>query len=109
MRFTLKQTYLLLCVLGTILPYSYFIPFLFENGLDIPLFFSQLFANQISSFFGWDVIVSAIVLILFIIVEGQRQKIERWWIPVAGTCTVGVSLGLPLFLYLREVHREKAS
>ncbi len=28
-----------------------------------------------------------------------------WW-PLAGILTVGVSLGLPLFLYLREVQRE---
>jgi hypothetical protein len=28
---------------------------------------------------------------------------------VAGTCLVGVSFGLPLFLWLRERHREHAA
>jgi hypothetical protein len=41
-----------------------------ENGLDLQLIVQQLFANQISAFFGFAVIVSAIVLILFIYKEG---------------------------------------
>ena len=28
------------------------------------------------------------------------------WVPIAANLLVGVSLGLPLFLYLREVRRE---
>jgi hypothetical protein len=31
---------------------------------------------------------------------------KRIWLPVLGTLTVGVSLGLPLFLLMREMHRE---
>ncbi len=29
------------------------------------------------------------------------------WLPVVGTCTVGVSLGLSLFLLLREIRLEQ--
>ncbi|MEO1523167.1 MAG: DUF2834 domain-containing protein, partial [Cyanobacteria bacterium J06633_2] len=58
--------------------------------------------------FAWlDVIVSAIVLLGFIVTEGTRQGIRKLWISVLGTCTVGVSLGLPLFLLMREIHFEK--
>lgn len=32
---------------------------------------------------------------------------QRLWMPVAGTLVVGVSLGLPLFLLLREIHIEE--
>jgi hypothetical protein len=101
-----KHLYLILCIVGTVLPYSQFIPFLREHGLDFRLFVQQLFANPISGFFGLDVIVSAVVLWVFIRIEGRRSNIPRLWIPLAAILTVGVSLGLPLFLYQREAQRE---
>lgn len=58
--------YLLLCIVGIALPYSQFIPWLAANGMNFPLFFHQLFANRISAFFGMDVLVSAIVLMIFV-------------------------------------------
>jgi uncharacterized protein DUF2834 len=89
-------------VAGTLLPLSQFLPWLSANGLDIPLFFAELFANRIGGFFGWDVIISAIALIPFILIEGKRLGMTRLWMPITGTCLVGVSCGLPMFLYLRE-------
>jgi hypothetical protein len=62
----------------------------------------DLFANRISAFFAFDVIVSAIVLLLFIQSEGRRLQMRLLWLPMLGTLFVGVSLGLPLFLYLRQ-------
>jgi hypothetical protein len=97
-----KNTYLVFCVLGVALPYSQFIPWLLENGLHLGLFARQLFANRIGGFFGMDVLVSAVVLIYFIRREGKRLGVRHVWLPIAGILTVGVSLGLPLFLYLRE-------
>jgi uncharacterized protein DUF2834 len=94
--------YLLLCVIGFILPYSQFVPWVMQNGLNLGLFVQQLFANRIGAFFGMDVIVSAIVLFRFVRVEGKRVNVRYRWASVIATLTVGVSLGLPLFLYLRE-------
>jgi hypothetical protein len=103
-----KATYLLFCILGVVLPYSQFIPWVLENGLPMGLFFRQLFANRIGGFFGMDVLVSAVVLIFFVRREGQRLGVRHIWLPIAGVLTVGVSLGLPLFLYLRERAMESA-
>jgi hypothetical protein len=98
----MKALYLGLCVLGTILPYSQFIPFLREHGLDARLFLEQLFATRIGGFFGMDVIVSSVVLWVFVFAEGRRLGMRHLWTPIAANLAVGVSLGLPLFLYLRE-------
>jgi hypothetical protein len=97
-----KNLYLLLSVLGFLLPYSQFVPWVAANGLRMPLFFSELGANRISMFFGWDVIVSAVVLLAFMRIERARKPVKHWWIPIVGTLLVGVSFGFPLFLYLRE-------
>jgi len=84
-----KNAYLFLCILGTVLPYSQFVPWLAENGL-------------IGAFFGWDVLISGVVLVGFVRSEGKRLGMSLLWLPILGLCAVGVSFGLPLFLYLRE-------
>jgi hypothetical protein len=103
-----KTLYLGLCVVGTVLPYSQFIPFLQEHGLDPRAFLDQLFATHISGFFAWDVIVSSVVLWIMVGVEGRRAGLGRRWVPVVATLAVGVSLALPLFLYMREARRDSA-
>ena len=102
-----KHVYLGLCAVGTILPLAAFLPFLRTHGLDPSEFVGQLFATPVSSFFGWDVIVSSAVLWVFVLVEGRRTGVKPW-APLAASLAVGVSLGLPLFLYLRERRLEEA-
>ena len=102
----LRHAYLLLCVLGTILPYWKFIPWVIEHGLNLSLLCQELFATRIGAFFGLDVIVSAVVLFVFIATEGRRLAVAHLWLPILATLLVGVSLGLPLFLYLRQRHLE---
>jgi hypothetical protein len=97
-----KTVYLLLAILGAALPYSQFIPWVMENGLHLGLLVRQLVANRIGGFFGLDVLVSAVVLVQFVRIEGGRFRVRHLWLPIAGLCTIGVSFGLPLFLYLRE-------
>ena len=104
-----RYFYLLLCVLGFALPYSQFIPWLLEHGLNFGLFFRELFANRISAFFAIDVIVSAIVLIWFIQSEGKRLRMQLPWLPIIGTLIVGVSFGLPLFLFLRQAMLDRTT
>jgi hypothetical protein len=102
-----KTTYLALCFAGVLLPYSQFVPWVFQHGLNLPLFVRELFANRIGAFFGMDVVVSAVALLVFTRIEGARLGMRRRWIVLIAVLTVGVSLGLPLFLYLRESAVER--
>lgn len=103
-----KTLYLALCVVGAVLPYSLFLPFLFEHGLDFRLIVEQMFSNRISGSFALDVIVSSIVFWMFVIFEGRRAGMKSLWVPIAANVVVGLSLGLPLFLYMRERRLEEA-
>lgn len=105
----MKRIYALLCVLGAVLPYYWFLPWVMSNGLDVPLLVQQLFANPISAFFGVDVFVSSLVLWALIYQETRRRRIPLWWLAVVANLAVGVSLGLPLFLWLREAAIAKES
>jgi Terpene cyclase DEP1 len=89
-------------VVGIAVPYSQFAPWLFQNGLDWRLFFDSLAVNRISLFFVGDVLVSAVVLLVFMRLETGQVRVRHGWIATIGLCLVGVSFGLPMYLYLRE-------
>lgn len=102
-----KHVYLFLCIVGTVLPFSQFILWISEYGLDVSLLFEQVAGSRIAAF-GWlDVVVSAVVLFVFMFTDGVERRVARLWFPVVGTLVVGVSLGLPLFLYMVEVSEER--
>lgn len=98
----LKNVYLLLSIAGAVVPLVQFVPWIAEHGINLRLLVQELFANRISSFFGLDVIMSAIVLIVFAYAERSRGKLRLWWFPMLAVLGVGVSFGLPLLLYLRN-------
>ncbi len=100
----MRGLYLTLAVFGAVLPYSQFIPWLMEHGPNVMLLFKEIFSTHAGAFFALDVLISAVVLIGFIRREGAARKMKSLWLPIAATCLIGVSCGLPLFLYLRERH-----
>src|SRR5438445_11166139 len=106
----LRYLYLAFAGLGLVVPCSQLVPWIMEHhALNMPLFVRDLFANRISAFFALDVIVSAVVLISFIQTEGKRLGMRLLWLPTIGTLLVGVSLGLPLFLYQRQLQLDRVA
>ena len=102
----MKTVYLIIALLCTILVYSQVIPFVAENGLDLRLMAEQMFANRIAAALSMDLILSALVVILLFSTEGRRQKVPHLWLPIVTTILIGVSCGLPLYLYQRERTRN---
>ncbi len=102
----MQAIYVALCILGTALPLTQFVPWLADAGVDIPLLVQQIADDRLSAFAWLDVLVSAGVLIVFVVIESRRLKMRH------GPCAllgwgVGVSLALPLFLLLRERHAQR--
>ncbi len=99
----LVRFYASMCVVGTVLPYAALGAWVVENGVfDIGAMVVEIAASRMSMFAWLDVLVSAVVLVAFICSEGRRASTSLLWAPIVATCVVGVSLGLPLFLLLRE-------
>jgi hypothetical protein len=104
-----RYFYLSLCALGLLVPNALFLPWLAAHGVNPRLFVRDLFANGVSAFFGMDVLLSALVLCGFVLIEGARIGLPRRWVSIVAVCLVGVSLGLPLFLYQRQVQLDRVS
>lgn len=104
----MQIVYALFCIIGTLLPVASFAPWLIDNGLNIGLLVQEAFAAPISAFAWTDVLVSALVLVVFVLTEGRRLQMPHAWLALLGLA-IGVSLALPLFLLLRERHLKKRS
>jgi len=97
-----RQICLVFAVIGFIVPYYFFISFLVTNGLNVPLFFKQLFGTPASAFFAVDLVLSCVIFMMYSGREASRYSMKHAWIPTVALFTVGLSCALPLFLYLRE-------
>ncbi|USD64060.1 DUF2834 domain-containing protein [Vibrio sp. SCSIO 43136] len=104
----MTKFYLALTILGVILPYGALVPWLATNGLDGWRLIQDAIANPISTLAWLDILVAAAALIGFIIVDGNRHQVRWRYFAILGTLTVGVSCGLPLYLYLRELQLSQA-
>jgi hypothetical protein len=104
-----RHIYFGLCILGLLVPNSLFFPWLIEHGPNPQRFVQDMFANGVSAFFGMDVVLSAVALSAFVFAESARLRIGQVWVPIAATLLVGVSLGLPLFLYRRQVQLDRTA
>jgi hypothetical protein len=97
-----KSIYLILALLGLVVPYWFLFKFLSTNGFDLALLIQQLFANNISTFFAVDLVISILVFWLYMIAEANKLHMKNWWLYILASLTVGLSFALPLFLYFRE-------
>jgi len=100
--------YILLSIIGVILPLSQFVPWLSAHSLNVPLLLQQATSTHIAAFAWADVLISGITVVVFIIAEGRRLGMRQLWLPLS-CIAIGPSLALPLFLFLRDRHLAATS
>jgi hypothetical protein len=102
-----RTLYLAPGLAGVLVPYWQFLPWVVQHGLNLTVFARELFATRIGAFWEW-MLLSPPWLLVFSRIEGARIGIRRRWLVVVAVLTVGVPLGLPLFLnYMRELELER--
>ena len=97
-----KNIYLILAILGFIVPYFFFLQMPVEDGFDLPLLLQPLFANNLLRGVAMDLTISVIVFWFFMFAEVNKLQMKNPWVYVLATLLVGLSFALPLFLYFRE-------
>ncbi|TDE39648.1 DUF2834 domain-containing protein [Antarcticimicrobium sediminis] len=98
----LRMIYLALAIWGAVHPMVYFGAWFGENGFDLPGMVAAWNANAASSGLVWDLTISAVALAVFVIAE---VAVRRNWIALVAipvTLCIGLSCGLPLYLFLRS-------
>ena len=98
----MKQAYASFALIGTLLPWWFFSGWFAQHGLSPMLFVRDLFINEASAGFSADVMLSILVFWIWASGDAARNKIKNWWLIFPAGFSVGLSLALPLYLYLRE-------
>jgi hypothetical protein len=100
-----KTLYLALCVAGVVIPYWQFFPRIGEHGLKSASIPAAAFCQP-----RWSLLRHGCCRLGRSL---DRLQPDRRWaagnspaVDVLAVLTVGVSLGLPVFLYLREMDLE---
>ncbi len=98
----LRLVWLALAVWGTIHPMSYFIGWFNQNGWSILAMVDAWHANLATSGLVWDLTVAAVTLTVWVLVESVRTRNWVGLLAIPATFCIGVSCGLPLYLFLRR-------
>lgn len=102
----MKRFYLFAMFVGAAIPLYFFIAFFAEQGLDLMNFLNAAFANKASTALIADLLLSVAVAFVFVWHDGKRLGINKLWAVILGTCLIGLSFSLPLYLYFRESKAE---
>lgn len=97
-----RNFYLATAILGTVVPWLFFGSFFTLHGPDIPLFLQSLFINGAAGGFTADILITIVIFWVWSWRDAKKHNITRWWMVLPASFLVGLSLALPLYLYLRE-------
>lgn len=106
----MRNTYLVLTIIGTALPNVFVFKEMMESG-NILLYrfpfetFSQMFANNVSSAFAVDLLFIVAMFLFWSYKQSLKYKIKSWPLVWIYTFAFGIAGGLPLFLFLLEKHK----
>ena len=105
----LKWVYLLLAILGAILPTLANIEFAKSYGpsFDIKLFIELANINPAAQSLSRDLFIGASAVFVWIISESRRLEMKNLWVVILTTFTIAFAFSAPLFLYLRELRIEE--
>jgi len=81
---------------------AYFIAWFRENGVDLGAMIEAWHVNAATSGLVWDLTIAAVALTVWIVSECAARRAWRGLIAIPAIFCIGVSCGLPLYLYLRS-------
>ncbi|MET1414581.1 DUF2834 domain-containing protein [Roseibium sp. HPY-6] len=102
----MKSFYFTLAVVGTLIPWIFFGAFFAENGLNLTLLVMRMFATKPAAGIAVDLLISCAVFWVWSWRDARANGVNGWWLTIPAILLVGLSLGLPLYLWLREKSKE---
>lgn len=97
----LRMMYLGLAIWGAIHPMYYFMSWLAANDWDWGGMIDAWYVNDSTTGLTWDLTIAAIALTVWIMAETWVRRNWLALVAIPATFGIGVSCGLPLYLFLR--------
>ncbi len=100
----LKNIYLILAVIGAVIPVYFFLQHFAAAGYGLMDFIAGVFATPASSGFGADLLISS--LVFWIYMFSQDENSPKPWLYILMNLFIGLSCALPAYLYTRARRNE---
>jgi len=97
----LRWVFLALAVWGAVHPMYWFVTYMRATGTGLSGLIDAWYVNASTTGLTWDLTIAAIALTVFVVVESVQRRNWPGLIAVPATFCIGVSCGLPLYLFLR--------
>lgn len=95
----LKTTYLILAILGAVIPIAFFANFASNQGIDLMAFVAALFVNGAAGGFTADLLISSFVFWIYMF--SNQQDAPKPWAFIALNLCIGLSCALPAYLWAK--------
>lgn len=93
----MRILYLLLAIVGAIVPYLFFVDFFAAEGVDLQAFLASAFANGAAGGGMMDLVISSCVFWIFMF--RNRPRGPAPWLFMVLNLTIGLSCALPAYLF----------
>jgi hypothetical protein len=97
----LRMVYLALAVWGAIHPMVWFLRHMRETGTGLSGLIEAWYVNAATTGLAWDLTIAAVALTVWIVAETAARRNWVALVAIPATFGIGLSCGLPLYLFLR--------
>lgn len=94
--------YLVAAIVGTVLPWASFLPFLLDNGIWPGTILTALYVNGATTGLSTDFFLTCGVFWVFVIRDATRLGLRGWWFTLPAAPLIGLSMAVPAYLFIRE-------
>jgi hypothetical protein len=98
----LRWVWLALAIWGAVHPMYWFVTYMNETGTGLSGLIDAWYVNASTTGLTWDLTIAAITLTVWVLAETVSRKAWLGLIAIPATFCIGVSCGLPLYLFLRS-------
>ncbi|MFZ9684110.1 MAG: DUF2834 domain-containing protein [Gemmobacter sp.] len=98
----LRLVWLALALWGAVHPMYWFVRHMSETGTGLGGLIDAWYVNASTTGLTWDLTIAAVTLTVWIVAETAVRRNWEALIAIPATFCIGVSCGLPLYLFLRS-------
>lgn len=98
----LRIVWLALALWGAVHPMYWFLRHMSETGTGLGGLIDAWYVNASTTGLTWDLTIAAIAITVWIVAETAVRRNWEALIAIPATFCIGVSCGLPLYLFLRS-------
>ena len=104
----MKTLYLVLAVVGAVVPYIFFVQHFSSEGFGLVGFAKAVFANPAAVGFASDLLITSSIFWIFMFQQHERRKGPRPVTFILLNLLIGLSCAFPAYLYARERQQSAA-